>query len=61
MDKGYGRVKAARAITSGLWQNRMMNAPNDWPKRCAPTCGDAKPMMAKSRRQKLVNHRHVER
>lgn len=61
MDNAYGRVKAAQAIKTGLWQNRMMNAKKDWPKLSVRTCGGARaqPLRLNRHRVELIHFGHA--
>lgn len=62
MNKAYGRVKAARAIITRLWQIQTMNVKKGWPRHSGPTCDGERLKTLKSRchRVKLINLRHAD-
>jgi hypothetical protein len=62
MNKGYGRVKAARAIITRLWQIQTMNVKKGWLRHSGRTCDGEKlkKPMSRCRRVKLINLGHAD-
>ena len=62
MNKAYGRVKAARAIITRLWQIQTMNVKKGWPRHSGQTCDGERLKTPTSRchRAKLINLGHAD-